>query len=142
MTEPVAAQRERIVLMVEDNPADANLIEESLADARVRASLHIVTDGERAIAFFDRVDADDAHPCPDLVLLDLNLPRISGEQVLKRIRQSPRCADTKVLIVSSSNAPSDRELVMALGATDYFRKPSSLDQFMDLGRVVRDLLIY
>lgn len=130
----------QLVLLVEDNPADANLIEEALAEERIDASLHIVPDGEKAIAFLDRVD-DATEPPPDLVLLDLNLPKIGGEQVLKRIRVSPRCRDTRVLIVSSSNAPSDREMVMALGATDYFRKPSSLAQFMILGRVVRELLV-
>jgi len=131
---------EQLVLVVEDNPADAYLIEEALAEERLTSALQIVRDGEKAIAFFDRIDADPSVPCPAVVLLDLNLPKVSGEEVLKRIRLSPRCEKTKVLIVSSSNAPSDRELAMSLGATDYFRKPSTLDQFMQLGPKVRGLL--
>lgn len=140
MTEAAASSAMQFILLVEDNPADANLIEEALAEEQLPTALHVVADGEKAIEFLDRVDAE-RQPRPDLVLLDLNLPRLSGRQVLTRIRRSPKCAGTKVLIVSSSDAPSDREQAMALGATDYFRKPSNLDQFMKLGSVVRNLLV-
>jgi CheY-like chemotaxis protein len=115
-------------------------VEEALAEERLDCGLYVVRDGAIAIDFIEQVDADDGHPCPDLVLLDLNLPKVSGEEVLKRVRVSPRCGRTKVLIISSSNAPSDRERAMALGATGYFRKPSSLDEFMQLGPKVREML--
>jgi CheY-like chemotaxis protein len=128
------------VLLVEDNAADANLVEEALAEAQLECALEIVRDGSKAIELIDRVDADDRQPPPDLVLLDLNLPPVGGERVLQRIRRSPRCNGIKVLIVSSSDAPSDRERAMNLGATGYFRKPSSLDEFMELGHRVRSML--
>ncbi len=133
-------ESQQLVLVVEDNPADANLIEEAVAEEHVVCELHIVRDGAKAIDFLDRLDADDTQQRPDLVLLDLNLPKVSGEQVLMRIRLSPRCEKTRVLIVSSSNAPADRERAMALGATGYFRKPSSLDQFMEIGHRIREML--
>lgn len=130
----------QFVLLVEDSAADVNLIEEALAEEHVSCALQVVRDGAKAIDFMDQMDADESRPRPDLVLLDLNLPQVSGEEVLQRIRVSPRCENTKVLIVSSSNERSDRERAMALGATGYFSKPSSLDEFMKLGPRVRELL--
>jgi len=70
----------------------------------------------------------------------LNLPRLSGEEVLRRLRSSSRFRTTKVLIITSSDASSDRQRVMELGADDYFRKPSTLDQFLELGPKIRQLL--
>jgi len=128
------------ILLVEDNAADANLVEEAIAEEQLACALQILRDGAKAIDFMDQVDSDESQRRPDLVLLDLNLPQVSGEQVLKRIRLSRRCENTKVLIVSSSNAPSDRERALELGATGYFRKPSDLDQFMQLGPRIRELL--
>jgi CheY-like chemotaxis protein len=128
------------VLLVEDNPADINLVEEALEEARLDCSLHIMRDGVRAFEFLEQLDAEPDRPAPDVVLLDLNLPKISGEEVLKRVRTSPKCEGVKVLIISSSDAPADRERVMKLGATDYFRKPSGLAQFMLLGPKVRAMI--
>jgi len=137
---PSTAEKRRFsVLLVEDNPADANLVEEALFEAKVDCGLEVVADGSRAIDYIRTVERGDV-PVPDLVLLDLNLPRISGEQVLERLRASHACARVKVLIVTSSNAPMDRQRVMQLGATDYFRKPSTLEQFLELGPRVRELL--
>jgi CheY-like chemotaxis protein len=127
------------VLLVEDNPADAILVEEALSEARVDCRLHIVGDGSRALELIGRVETGQER-CPDLVLLDLNLPRLSGGEVLERLRASPSCHSVKVLIVTSSNAASDRERAIALGATDYFRKPSTLAQFLELGPKVRQML--
>jgi CheY-like chemotaxis protein len=128
------------ILLVEDNPADANLVEEALAEAHVECGLSVFRDGVQAIEFIDRLDANLAHPRPDIVLLDLNLPKICGEEVLKRVRLSPKCGSAKVLIVSSSDAPADREKAMTLGASGYFRKPSSLEQYMELGPKIRSML--
>ncbi|MGA2737119.1 MAG: response regulator [Bryobacteraceae bacterium] len=128
------------ILLVEDSRADANLVEEALAEAQLECGLSIVRDGLQAIKFIDRLDAEPGHLQPDIVLLDLNLPKVSGEEVLKRVRRSPKCGATKVLIVSSSDAPADREMAMGLGASGYFRKPASLEQFMELGPRIRALL--
>jgi DNA-binding response OmpR family regulator len=123
------------VLLVEDNPADANLVEEALAEADVDCDLSIMSDGAQAVDFIDRLDRS-----PALVLLDLNLPKIGGETVLERLRSSPHGKTAKVLVISSSDAPSDRERVRRLGATDYFRKPTSLAEFMRLGPIVKAML--
>jgi len=128
------------VLLVEDNAADINLVEEALEEAQLDCCLHILRDGVQALAFLEQLDAEPERSAPQVVLLDLNLPKVGGEEVLKRVRMSPRCRDAKVLIISSSDAPSDRDRAMKLGATDYFRKPSSLQQFMLLGTKVRAML--
>lgn len=134
-------ERKPLVLLVEDNAADANLVEEAIAEDHLACALEILRDGAEAIDFIERIEAENSLPCPDLVLLDLNLPKVSGEDVLKRIRSGPRCMQTKVMIVSSSNAPSDRSRAMSLGANEYFRKPSTLDQFMQLGPKIRKILL-
>jgi CheY-like chemotaxis protein len=128
------------VLLVEDNPADINLVEEALDEAQLDCRLHVMRDGMRAIEFLEQLDAEPDHPAPDLVLLDLNLPKIGGEEVLMRVRMSPKCEGVKVLIISSSDVPADRERMMKLGASDYFRKPSDLAQFMLLGIKVRAMI--
>jgi chemotaxis family two-component system response regulator Rcp1 len=128
------------VLLVEDNPADINLVEEALEEVRLDCRLHIMRDGVRAIEFLERLDAEPDRPLIDVVLLDLNLPKISGEEVLKRVRMSPKCEGVKVLIISSSDIPADRERMMKLGASDYFRKPSDLAQFMLFGAKVRAII--
>jgi DNA-binding response OmpR family regulator len=99
-----------------------------------------VDDGEKTIEFFAQADADAAAPCPDLILLDINLPRYKGGEILRRLRGSSRCAGALVLIVTSSDSLRDREEMDALGANAYFRKPSEFSEFMKLGLVVRELL--
>ncbi|MGD1093378.1 MAG: response regulator [Bryobacteraceae bacterium] len=116
------------------------MIQEACDEEHIDCGFWVVEDGAGAIEEIEQLDADESRPCPDIVLLDLNLPKVSGEEVLKRARSSRRGHDLKILIVSSSNSPSDRERVMRFGATDYFRKPSTLEQFMELGPRVRRLL--
>lgn len=108
--------------------------------AAVTADLHVVSDGERAVRFIDAADADDAAPCPDLILLDLNLPKKSGIEVLQHIRRSRKCHSTFILIVTSSDSQSDRKATTELGVNGYFRKPSSYDAYCKIGEIVKDLL--
>ena len=128
------------VLLVEDNPADADLVEEAFIDAEIDCNLAIMRDGAEALGFIEQLEADLCRACPDLILLDLNLPKVGGEALLERIRLSPRCTAAKVLIISSSDAPADRQRAKELGASGYFHKPSSLEQFMEFGPQVRVLL--
>jgi CheY-like chemotaxis protein len=131
--------RRRQILVVEDSKADLFLIREAISEAKVDADLHVVQDGEKAIEFLDQVrEGDDA--CPDLVLIDLNLPRKNGTEVLRALRSRGACRDALVMIVTSSDSASDRAAVNALGLNGYFRKPSSYDEFLKLGPIVRDLL--
>ena len=97
-------------------------------------------DGEKTVRFFEQADADPTAPCPDLVLLDINMPRYKGGDILRRLRASTRCKDALVLIVTSSDSQRDREDMDAFGANGYFRKPSEFSEFMKLGQLVRDLL--
>ena len=127
-------------MIVEDNLGDVFLIREALSDAKVNATLEVVNDGHDATAFVDAADKDESLPCPDLIILDLNLPRKSGDEVLKHLRESPRCREALVLIVTTSDSPRDRDLVQRLGADAYFRKPSDYDEFMKLGQVIQSLL--
>jgi two-component system, chemotaxis family, response regulator Rcp1 len=128
------------VLIVEDNESDVFLIREAIKAAKLSVMLHIVKDGEQAVRFFDRVDSDANTPSPALVILDINLPKKQGDEVLKYMRQSRNCAKSLVIAISSSESARDRELMTNLGADGYFRKPSDYDDFMKLGEIVKALL--
>ena len=127
------------LILVEDSPADVYLVREAMRREGLKVHWDIADDGEWAIRMIDEVDSNASTPCPDLLLLDLNVPRRTGDEVLERIRQSPRMAQTPVVIMSSSESAADRDRLMKLGATEYFRKPSNLREFMKLGRLVRDV---
>ena len=127
------------ILIVEDSKADLFLIREAIAAAGIIATLYVVHDGQEAIQFLDNVDRRVV-PCPDLVLLDLNIPKRDGTEVLRHLRQSPGCKKSLVLIVTSSDSLRDRAAVNALGTDGYFRKPSVYADFLKLGEVVRSLL--
>lgn len=125
---------------MEDSKADLFLIKEAIAATKIDALLHIVHNGEQALQFFDKASAGGA-PCPDLVLLDLNLPKKDGTEVLRYMRDNCTCGNALVIVVSSSDLGSDREAVKALGFNGYFRKPSAYAEFMKLGPMIKDLLI-
>jgi chemotaxis family two-component system response regulator Rcp1 len=125
---------------VEDSKADLFLIREAIAAAQVDAAVAVVSDGHQATEFVDQADRGQGAPCPDLILLDLNLPKKDGIEVLRHIRNSAVCRNAMVLVVSSSDSASDREAVKALGFNGYFRKPSVYAEFMKLGPMIRELL--
>lgn len=131
--------RHRIVV-VEDNKGDVFLIREAIQAANVDAVLDVISDGEKAVQFFERADQDDSVPCPNLVIIDINLPKQHGGQVLAYMRKTRRCANTLALIVTSSDWIKDRDDMAKLGANGYFRKPSHYDEFMKLGEIVKGLL--
>ena len=116
------------------------LIRRALADADLEADLHVVKDGEQAIRFFDQADSDTALDIPDLVLLDINLPKRHGGEVLQQIRRSRRCGNALVIATSTSDSPKDRDDMRRLGANRYFHKPSEHEEFMKLGNIVKELL--
>lgn len=126
--------------MVEDNRADVFLIQEALAESGIEANTLVLEDGQLATELIARAGQEGAPPCPDVVLLDLNLPKKSGDEVLAFIRKSGKCQTTKVIIVTSSDAAIDRQMAVDLRADAYFRKPSSYVEYMRLGQIVRDLL--
>ena len=128
------------IVLVEDAEPDVFLVREALESCGLEFELEVLDDGEKGMEFLDRLDRSEAAPRPHLILLDLNLPKRSGGQVLERVRQSPSCGQVPVVILTSSNSPKDKDQSIQLGATEYFRKPSSLDEFMRLGPLVRGLL--
>jgi CheY-like chemotaxis protein len=134
-----ASSRCRIVL-AEDNPADVGLVRRALSEHEILCELRVISDGEEALSFIRGLDLDSTLPCPDLLLLDLYLPKCGGTEVLRHLRASERCGQTRVVVLTSSDAPSDREMAEQNAAVHYFRKPSSTAQFMHLGRIVKDVL--
>ena len=116
------------------------LIRESLSEHRITSDLVVLNDGEAAILRIDEIDSGNS-PCPHLFILDLNLPKKSGYEVLKRIRASSRCPNVPVVVLSSSEAPEDKARAMALGSTRYLTKPPMFDDFVRLGAVLKEILI-
>ena len=139
MNSQATAEKQLEIVLAEDNKGDVFLVQEALELHGVRAHLTVYRDGEQMYRFIDHIDVGKV-PCPDLVLLDLNLPKRNGEALLTRMRQSPRCAQVPVIIVTSSDSPNDRETIARLGASSYFRKPSDFDEFMKLGSTVKNVL--
>jgi len=128
------------IWIAEDNPADVYLIEEALRRHQFAYLLKTADNGEDMLNLLALLDQDPAESCPDLFLIDLNLPRRSGDEVLARIRQSHRCAHVPVIVITSSDSPQDRARIRELGASFYFRKPADLERFMTIGGIVRDFL--
>jgi chemotaxis family two-component system response regulator Rcp1 len=134
-----SALEDAFIVLVDDNPADVLLVREALAWHDVKTTLVVARDGDEAIRFIEEIDAN-VRPCPDLVVLDLNLPKKTGFQVLERIRSSPVCGDRPVAILSSSEAVTDRQKAELLGASCYIRKPSNLTDFMLIGEQLKEML--
>ena len=122
------------MLVIEDSKTDVFLIREALESAGVRAELDVVHDGQAALEFLE------GGARPALVLLDLNLPKFSGREVLRRIRTDLRTRDLPVLVVTSSSLSRDLEELTRLGFDGYFQKPSDYGEFLKLGPLVQGLL--
>lgn len=134
------AETEYRILIAEDNRADVYLIEEALRRSSFAYRLEIADNGEDMLKIIDGIDRDPSQRCPDIFLVDLNLPRRTGDEVLAQIRESSRCSRVPVIIITSSNSPQDRARAQELGASFYFRKPADLERFMTIGRIIRDFL--
>lgn len=116
------------ILLVEDNPGDARLTREALAQSKVKNKLHYARDGEEAMAFLRHEGRFASAPTPDLVLLDLNLPRRDGREVLEDIKQDPRLMHIPVVVLTSSQAEEDIIRTYRLHANCFITKPVDLDQ--------------
>ena len=118
------------ILLVEDNPGDVRLTQEAFADGRIANTLHVVEDGAAALDFlFQRNDHADA-PRPDLVLLDLNLPRRNGDEVLEELHGDPDLRRIPVIVLTSSEAETDVVRSYELCASGYLTKPVDPDEFI------------
>jgi two-component system, chemotaxis family, response regulator Rcp1 len=118
------------VLLVEDNPGDVRLTREALKEGKVRNNLHVVSDGAEALAFLGRQGQYETAVRPDLILLDLNLPKKDGRQVLEEIKNDPVLRLIPVVILTSSQAEQDILRAYDLHANCYVTKPVDLDQFI------------
>jgi len=126
---PLAAKPIEI-LLVEDNPGDVRLTKEALKDARVANNLHITIDGVEALAFLRKQGKHAAVPRPDLILLDLNLPKKNGREVLEEIKQDSALQHIPVVILTTSQAEQDVLESYRLRANAYVTKPVDLEQFL------------
>jgi len=126
------------VLLVEDNPGDVRLTREVLHDSKIHLDLHVAADGVDAMSFLKREGAHIDAPRPDLILLDLNLPKMDGREVLRRIKQDDGLRTIPTLILSTSEAEVDIGISYQLQANCYLNKPVDLDAFEDLVRSVCD----
>ena len=127
------------IVLAEDNPADVGLVREALREHNIYHELRVISDGEEALAFIDRLNLDSKIPCPDVFLLDLHLPKHDGGEILRYFRSSERCGQTPVVVLTSSDSPWDRQT--ADTAIHYFQKPLTLGQFMQLGRIVKEVIL-
>jgi two-component system, chemotaxis family, response regulator Rcp1 len=118
------------ILLVEDQPADIRLTKEVLADGKVANDVHVVNDGEQAMAFLRRRGEFANSPRPDLVLLDLNLPRMDGREVLAEIKSDPELMATPVIVLTTSAAERDVLDAYEHRANAYVTKPIDLDEFV------------
>jgi chemotaxis family two-component system response regulator Rcp1 len=126
------------ILLVEDNPADADLTREKLQSAKIHNRLHVVGDGVDALRFLRAQGEFAAAPRPDLVLLDLNLPRKDGREVLAEIKGDPSLRRIPIVVLTSSEAESDVLRSYDLGANCYITKPVDLAQFTRIVKAVED----
>jgi two-component system, chemotaxis family, response regulator Rcp1 len=126
------------ILLVEDNPGDVRLTLESLAENKVRNNLHVARDGEEAMAFLHQDDPFGDVPHPDLILLDLNLPKKDGRQVLAEVKADPLLKHIPVVILTTSSAEEDVKKAYNHYANCYIAKPVDLEQFISVVRSVEE----
>ena len=126
----MSERRLRDILLVDDNPGDVRLTREALKESGVPGALSVAGDGEQALAFLRRVGAHAAAPRPDLVVLDLNLPRVNGRQVLAALAADPALRDIPVVVLTTSKA--DRRALRTHEGPlyRYVVKPRELDEFV------------
>jgi chemotaxis family two-component system response regulator Rcp1 len=118
------------ILLIEDNPGDVRLIKEGLRDSRVINQIHVVQDGEEAANFLFKNNGYSDAPTPDIILLDLNLPKKDGRALLAEIKKDERLQRIPIVILTSSKAESDIEMAYQLHANSYLRKPLDLAEFV------------
>jgi two-component system, chemotaxis family, response regulator Rcp1 len=126
------------ILLVEDNPGDADLAREALENSKFNNNLQVVDDGEKAMAFLHREGLYRDVPMPDLILLDLNLPKKDGRQVLAEIKADPELMRIPVVILTTSRAEEDVLRTYNLHANCYITKPIDLNQFLHVVRSIED----
>ncbi len=126
------------ILLVEDSPADVRLTREALKEAKVLNTLHVVQDGMAAVDFLHRKGQYSGSPVPDLILLDLNLPKKDGREVLAEIKQDEKLKSIPVVVLTTSRAEEDVVRTYNLHANAYVTKPVDLRQFLEVIRSIEE----
>lgn len=129
------------VLLVEDDPGDELMTREAFEDNKIRNTLHVVRDGQEALDFLYRRGEHTEAPRPDLILLDLNLPKYDGRQVLEQIKQDPELSLIPVVVLTTSSAEEDILRSYKLHANAYVTKPVDLDQFIAAVRQIDEFFV-
>ena len=128
------------ILVIEDNDSDVFLLDRALKKQGFPFELVHLLNGGEALAFIRREGSYANAATPNLILLDLNLSRYTGEDILREIGSSPHLAGVPVCVWSSSRSRRDESVLKDLGVSRFITKPSGLDQFMEIGRIIKDLL--
>lgn len=126
------------ILLVEDNPGDIRLTEEALHEAKIANHLHVATDGVKALRFLRREEEHAEAPRPDLILLDLNLPKMTGREVLESVKEDPDLRRIPVVVLTTSEAEEDIVRSYDLHANAYIKKPVDFASFVEVVRVIED----
>ena len=126
------------ILLVEDNPADVRLTQEALREGKVANNLHVARDGVEALEFLRRQGKFAGSPRPDLVLLDLNLPRKDGREVLAQVKDDNELKTIPIVVLTTSSAEIDILKSYSLHANCYITKPVDLEQFVKVVRTIDD----
>lgn len=126
------------ILLIEDNPGDVRLTKEALKENKVLNELHVVSDGEEAMKFLRRSKGFEKKPRPDLILLDLNLPKKDGREVLAEIKNDDNLKRIPVIILTSSKSEEDIFKTYNLHANCYLTKPISLESFINVIKSIED----
>ncbi len=129
------------VLLVEDDPGDELMTREAFAENKVRNQLHVARDGEEALDFLYRRGAHADAPRPDLILLDLNLPKFDGREVLARIKEDEDLRSIPVVVLTTSDAEEDIVRSYRLHANAYVTKPVDFDRFLQVVRQIDDFFV-
>jgi chemotaxis family two-component system response regulator Rcp1 len=132
--------RKAHIVVVEDNPADVELLRLALKSAELEHEMTVLSDGGEALAFFEQRGKYSGVEAPDLAILDLNLPKNGGLEVLTAMRKNPAFDDVAVTILSSSSWPRERSGMVGLRVCHFITKPSDLDQYMRIGHIVKQIL--
>jgi len=141
MTSAVCKPRSIEILLVEDNPGDARLTLEGMREAKVKNRMHVVEDGVEAMAFLRREGRYSVAPRPDLILLDLNLPRKDGRAVLAEVKADPDLKRIPVVILTTSRAEEDVLRAYNLHANCYVTKPVDLSQFLKIVALIDEFWV-
>jgi CheY-like chemotaxis protein len=128
------------ILLVEDNPADVKITERALKDSAVPVQLIVVRDGQEAVDYLmhgGRHGRTEGWRRPDLILLDLNLPGLSGRQVLERVRATPELRSVPVVVLTTSRREEEVAELYAAGANTYIQKPQEFDRFVEVLQTIQ-----